>query len=43
MGFTDNAVLKKDIKKDEFITLNDVDLNLKKEVIEARQYQYSLI
>ena len=43
MGFTDNAVLKKDIKKDEFISLDDVELNLPKQIIEARDYQYSLI
>ena len=43
MGYTDNVVLKKDIMKDEFITLDDVELNLQKEIIEAREYQYSLI
>ena len=43
MGYTDNAVLKKDIKKDEFISLDDVELNLPKEIIEAREYQYNLI
>jgi len=36
-------VLKKDINKDEVIKINDVELNLPKEVIEARQYQYDLI
>ena len=43
LGLTDNAVLKKDINKDEVIKINDVELNLPKEVIEARQYQYNLI
>jgi len=43
LGLTDNAVLKKDINKDEVIKINDVELNLPKEVIEARQYQYDLI
>ena len=43
MGYTDNAVLKRDIMKDEFITLDDVKLNLQKEIIEAREYQYKLI
>ena len=43
MGYTDNATLKKDIKKDEFISLDDVELNLQKEIIEAREYQYNLI
>ena len=43
MGYTDNAVLKNDIMKDEFISLDDVELNLSKEIIEAREYQYNLI
>ena len=43
MGYTDNAILKKDIKKDEFISLDDVELDLPKQIIEAREYQYNLI
>ena len=43
MGYTDNAVLKKDIKKDDFIFLDDVELNVQKEIIEAREYQYCLL
>ena len=43
MGYTDNATLKKDVKKDEFISLDDVELNLPKQIIEAREYQYNLI
>ena len=43
MGYTDNAVLKKDIKKDDFIRLEDVELDLPKQIIEAREYQYNLI
>ena len=43
LGLTDNAVLKKDISKDEIIKLEDVKLNLPPEVIEARNYQYNLI
>ena len=43
LGLTDNAVLKKDINKDEVIKIDDVELNLPKEVIEARDYQYNLI
>ena len=43
LGLTDNAILKKDISKDEIIKLEDVNLNLPKEVIEARNYQYNLI
>ena len=43
LGLTDNAILKKDISKDEIIKLEDVNLNLPEEVIEARNYQYNLI
>ena len=43
LGLTDNAVLKRDINKDEVIKIDDVELNLPKEVIEARDYQYNLI
>ncbi len=42
LGLTDNAILKKDIIKDEIIKLEDVELNLPKEVLEARVYQYNL-
>ena len=35
--------LKKNINKDEIIKIGDVELNLPKEVIEARDYQYNLI
>ena len=43
LGLTDNAILKKEINKDEVIKLDDVELNLPNEVIEARDYQYNLI
>ncbi|WP_440692179.1 NAD(P)H-dependent oxidoreductase [Candidatus Pelagibacter sp. HIMB1695] len=43
LGLTDNAILKKNISKDEIIKISDVELNLPKEVIEARDYQYNLI
>ena len=43
MGYTDNVILKNDITKDQFIRLDDVELNLQKEIIEAREYQYNLI
>ena len=42
LGLTDNAILK-NINKDEIIKIDDVELNLPKEVIEARDYQYNLI
>jgi predicted homoserine dehydrogenase-like protein len=43
LGLTDNAIIKRDIKKDDIIKLDDVELNLPKEVIEARDYQYDHI
>ena len=43
LGLTDNAILKKNINKDQVIRLDDVELNLPQEVIEARDYQYNLI
>ena len=43
MGFTDNAVLKKYINKYDFIFLDEVELNVQKEIIEAREYQFNLI
>ena len=43
LGLTDNAVLKREINKDEVIKLDDVELNLPREVIQARDYQYNLI
>ena len=43
LGLTDKAILKRNIKKDEVVKLNDVELNLPTEVIQAREYQYNLI
>ena len=43
LGLTDNAILKRDISKDDIIRLDDVELNLPAEVIEARKYQYNLL
>jgi len=43
LGLSDGAILKKDIKKDELITLDDVQLDLPKEVNDAREYQYNLL
>ena len=43
LGLTDNAIVKKNISKDEIIKIGDVELNLPNEVIEARDYQYNLI
>tara|TARA_Y100001970_G_scaffold4832_1_gene5500 strand:- start:100 stop:1314 length:1215 start_codon:yes stop_codon:yes gene_type:complete len=43
LGLTDGAITKKNINKDQAIMLNDVELNLPKQVIDAREYQYNLI
>ena len=43
LGLTDGAEVIKNIKKDEVIKISDVKLNLPKEVIKAREYQYNLI
>ena len=43
MGLTDNAILRNNIMKDEFIGLSDVELDLQDEIIEAREYQYNLL
>ena len=42
LGLTDNAIVKRNIRKDEVIKIEDVELNLPSEVIEARNYQYNL-
>jgi len=42
-GLTDGAIIKNDIKKDQIITLNDVELDLPKDVEEAREYQYNIL
>ena len=43
LGLSDGAILKRDIRKDEIISLNDVELDLPEEVLKAREYQYNLI
>ncbi len=43
LGLTDGAEVIKNIKKDEVIKISDVKLDLPKEVIKAREYQYNLI
>ena len=43
LGLTEGAEVIKNIKKDEVIKISDVKLNLPKEVIKAREYQYNLI
>ena len=43
LGLTDGAILKKEIKKDQYIKLDDVEINWKDEVLTARKYQNKLI
>ena len=43
IGLTDGAILKKEVKKDKFIKMDDVEINWKKEVLEARNYQKKII
>ena len=43
LGLTDNAIMKRNISKDEVITIEDVELKLPSEVIVAREYQYGLL
>ena len=43
LGLTDGAILKKEIKKDQYIKLDDVEINWKEEVLTARKYQNKLI
>lgn len=42
LGLTDNAILKKDIKKDEIIKIEDVEMDLPTDIMVARDYQYNL-
>ena len=39
LGLTDGARTKKSIKKDEFIYIEDVEINWNQEVLKAREYQ----
>ena len=43
LGLTDNAILIRDINKDDVIKLSDVDLNLPEDVVKARDYQYNIL
>ena len=43
LGLTDNAIVKRNISKDQVIKIEDVELSLPSDVIEARNYQYNLI
>ena len=43
IGDRDGAIIKKDVNKDQSIKLDDVELNLPKDIVKTRQYQYDLI
>ena len=43
LGLTDNAILIRDINKDDVIKLDDVDLNLPEDIVKAREYQYNTL
>lgn len=43
LGLSEGAILKKNIKKDDIIKIDDVNLNLPEEINNARNYQYNLI
>ena len=43
LGLSDGAIVQKKIKKDEFIKIDDVEINWKQEVLKARQYQTKIL
>jgi len=43
LGLSDGAKIKKSIKKDEFIKIDDVEINWKQEVLKAREYQTKIL
>ena len=43
LGLTSGAIAKRNIKKDELISMSDVEINWNKEVLKAREYQKKLI
>ena len=43
LGLSDGAKTKKSIKKDEFIKVDDVEINWKQEVLKAREYQTNIL
>ena len=43
LGLTDNAILVRDINKDDIIKLDDVDLDLPEDIVKAREYQYNTL
>ena len=43
LGLTDNAILIRNINKDDVIKLDDVNLDLPEDIIKAREYQYNTL
>ena len=43
LGLTDGAKTKKSVKKDEYIKINDVEINWTQEVLQARKYQINIL
>ena len=43
LGLSDGAKIKKAVKKDSFIKFDDVEINWKKEVLLAREYQHKIL
>jgi len=43
LGLSDGAKTKKSIKKDEFIKIDDVEIDWKQEVLKAREYQTKIL
>ena len=43
LGLSEGAKTKKSIKKDEFIKIDDVEINWKHEVLKAREYQTKIL
>jgi homoserine dehydrogenase len=43
LGLTDNAILVRDINKDDIIKLDDVDLDISEDIVKAREYQYNTL
>ena len=43
LGLSDGAIIKRSIKKDEIISIDDVEINWNQEVLEARKYQINIL
>jgi predicted homoserine dehydrogenase-like protein len=43
LGLTDGAILRRNVKKNQILTFEDVQIDLPEEIIKSREYQYKLI